>query len=260
MHKSRVRLMLVALFGVLALGAMTAVASQAANPAPRWSIGGRNLEANETHYITAKAYPTAASPTFTLTAGSGATAKTVSCESVRLKSGVLLGTAAETAGKNNEVIEFFGKCEVTNNGTPCKVTEPIVTNPVKSELVETEKAVPGTSGSLLVLFEPEVKANGFVKLEFTGSGCVVKETIVSGQAVAQVLTDPENGTLGSLVELPKVNSAEAKSWLLNFPKTAIKKNNQNHQRRSIGRKKRTRFFRSRIDADRYSVSIIGKKE
>jgi hypothetical protein len=46
-------------------------------------------------------------------------------------------------------------------------------------------------------------------------------TTVSGKVAAQVLTDPENGTLGKLVELPKINSAEAKSWLLNAPATAI---------------------------------------
>jgi hypothetical protein len=216
MQSSRGRLMLVALFGVLALGAFTAAAAQAVE-APRWSIEGKNLEEGKTHYITAKIYTTTAAPRFTLTAGTNI----VSCLAARLNPGVLLGSSAGNAGKNNEVIEFFGNCTVTGNGSACKVTEPIVTNNIKSELVETEKAVPGTSGSLLTLFEPEV-AGGFVTLHFTGT-CTITSTIVSGKVAAQVLTDPENGTLGNLVELPKVNSTEAKSWLLNAPEARITK-------------------------------------
>jgi len=223
MQSNRVRLMLVALFGVLALGALTAAAAQAVE-APGWSIEGKNLEEGKTHDITVKIYTTKEFPRITLTAGSNV----VTCLAARLKTGVLLGTATESGkkinngGKNNEVIEFFGNCEVTGNGSACKVTEPIVTNNVKSELVETEKGVPGTSGSLLTLFEPESSAKGFAKLAFTGT-CTLKETIVSGKVAAQVLTDPGNGELGKLVELPKVNSAEAKSWLLSFPLTAIKR-------------------------------------
>jgi hypothetical protein len=216
MQSSRVRLMLVALFGVLALGALTAAAAQAVE-APRWSIGGVTLGENETHYVTAKIYTTSGAKRFTLTAG----ARKVTCLAARLNPGVLLGSSAGNAGKNNEVIEFFGNCEVIGNGEPCKVNEPIVTHNVKSELVETEKAVPGTSGSLLTLFEPENPAEGFVTLGFTGAGCTATETIVSGKVAAQVLTDPENGELGKLVELPKVNSTEAKSWLLNAPSPAI---------------------------------------
>ena len=61
MQSSRGRLMLVALFGVLALGAFyTAAAAQAATPAPRWSVAGKTLGANETHFITAKIYTTEA--------------------------------------------------------------------------------------------------------------------------------------------------------------------------------------------------------
>ena len=54
MQSSRVRLMLVTLFGVLALGALTAAAAQAVE-APRWSIGGTDLAEGKTHFITAKA-------------------------------------------------------------------------------------------------------------------------------------------------------------------------------------------------------------
>src|SRR5271168_2150207 len=221
MQLNRLRLMLVALFGVLALGAITAAVAQAVE-APRWSIEGKNLEAGKTHFITAKIYTTSAAPRITFAVGQ----VKISCLAVRLKEGSLLGSSAGNAGKDNEVIEFYGNCEVTGNGTKCSVTEPIVTNPIKSELVETEKAVPGTSGSLLTLFEPAVAGSGFATLHFfplTGGTCTTSSTAVSGKVAAQVLTNPENGTLGKLVELPKVNSAEAKSWLLNLPASPIRR-------------------------------------
>ena len=121
------------------------------------------------------------------------------CTVLKLKEGSLLGSAIENGGKDNEVIEF-SSCKVSGKAggktiEKCKVVEPIVTNPIKSELVETEKGVPGTSGSLLTLFEPAV-GTSFVTLKFTtetGGNCP-PETKVSGKVAGQVLTDPENGT------------------------------------------------------------------
>jgi hypothetical protein len=211
--------MLVALFSVLALGALTAAAAQAVE-APRWSIGGTDLAEGKTHYISAKAYTN-----FTLE-GAGIT---LTCTVVKLKEGSLLGSSAGNAGKDNEVIEF-STCTVsgTTGGktiTNCKGEEPIVTKAIKSELVETEKAVPGTSGSLLTLFAPAEGAT-FATLKFTpGTGGVCPpETKVTGEVLGKVLTDPNKPPeLGKLVELPAVNSAEAKSWLISLPATPITK-------------------------------------
>jgi hypothetical protein len=223
MQSSRSRLMLVALFGVLALGAFTAAAAQAVE-APRWSITGTALAAGKTHFITAKAYST----TLTLIAATG----TIKCTGLNLKAGSLLGSAPESAGKNNEAIEFTG-CKVEGPGfSKCSVLTPtkevILTNPLRSELVETEKAEPANKkGSLLTLFEPEV-APTFVTLKFTpetGGTCPVKETAVTGSVAGQVLTDPEKPPeLGTLVELGQA-AKEATSWLVNFPAaaTAIKR-------------------------------------
>jgi hypothetical protein len=211
--------MLVALLGVLALSALTAAAAQAVE-APRWSIEGKTLEKeSETHFITAKIY----TGTFRLIAGRA----TVACKAIKLEEGVLLGSPAGTAGKNNEIVEFT-ECSVTGTGIEkCTLLKPILTNPLRSELVETEKAVPGTSGSLLLLLEPAPKSEGLAKLEFTaetGGKCPPNPTTVFGSVAAQVLTDPNNAPeLGKLVELPKINSTEATSWLLNFPETPIKK-------------------------------------
>ncbi len=177
MQSSRVRLMLAALLGVFAFSAVAAAAAQA-EEAPFWSIGGTRLEEGKTHYITAKVYNvTGQEEGFTLKAASG---QTVKCPFTRLKEGVLLGSKTGNPGTNDEVIEFFGEaakpCTVANNGAGCtKVKEPIVTNPVKSELVESEKS---TTAALLVEFFTEKKGEEtppFTKLTFEpAANCTVK--------------------------------------------------------------------------------------
>ena len=216
MQSSRVQLMLVALLGVFAFSAVAAAAAQA-EEAPFWSIGGARLEEGKTHYITAKIYNVtgqAAGLTFKLASG-----QTIRCPFLRLKEGVLLGSKEGNPGTNDEVIEFYGEpgntCTVENNGSSCKVKEPIVTNSVKSELVESEKS---TTAALLVEFF--TKSGPFAELEFEGTGCVEKESTVSGKFAGEVREDPNNGTLGAVVKLPN-EKKEAKSWLFNFPDTAI---------------------------------------
>jgi hypothetical protein len=223
MQSSRVRLMLVALFGVFALSALTAAAAQAVE-APRWSVAGKTLGAGETHYLTAKIYTTKENPKLIFVAAG----RTLKCLAVRFNSttpGVIVGSSAGNAGTNLAVLEFFGNCTMEGNGTKCNVEEPIVTNPVKSEGVETEGAKPAESkGSLLTLFTP-VSGSTFITVHFkaeTGGTCTVAETSVTGKLAAQVRKDPENGTLGELVELGQT-PVEAKSWLVNFPSTPIKK-------------------------------------
>ncbi len=214
MQSSRVRLMLVALLGVFAFGAVAAAAAQA-EEAPFWSIGGTRLAEGKTHYITAKVYNvTGNTEGFTLKAETG---QVVHCPTIKLGQGVLLGSNAGNPGTNDETIEFSGGCTIENVGTGCtKVQEPIVTNPVKSELVESEKS---TTAALLVEFF--TTTGPFVTLHFEGTGCKVTETTVSGKVAAEVREDPNNGTLGAVVKLPN-EKKEAKSWLLNFPTTAIK--------------------------------------
>jgi hypothetical protein len=118
------------------------------------------------------------------------------------------------------VVEFFEGCKVIGNGTKCKAVEPIVTDPVKMELVETEK---GEKASLLVVVTP-VKGVILVTLKFeteSGGECKVKETAVTGAAAAQVRVDPNKPPeLGELVSLPN-GKKEGTSWLINFPATPI---------------------------------------
>ncbi len=212
MQSSRVRLMLVALLGVFAFSAVAAAAAQA-EEAPFWSIGGTRLAAGKTHYITTKIYNvTGQAEGVTLKAATG---QTFHCTTMKLKEGVLLGSNVGNPGTNDEVIEFSGECTVANNGTGCKVKEPIVTNSVKSELAESEK-----STTAILLMEFFTTSGPLAKLTFEGTGCVIKETTVSGKLAAEVREDPNNGTLGAVVKLPN-EKKEAKSWLLNFPTTPI---------------------------------------
>jgi len=214
--------MLVALFGVLALGALTAAAAQAVE-APRWSIGGTVLPEGKTHYISAKAYKP-----FVLS-NAGGTIK-LECTEVKLKEGALLGSSAGNPGKNDEVLEFTN-CNIkgTSGGKTiekCKGKEPVVTAAVVSELAETEKAEPeNKKGSLLALFAP-AEGSLFAKLEFTteaGGNCPVNTTVTGGEVIGQVLTDPNTPpTLGTLVSLES-GATEAESWLINLPKTPILK-------------------------------------
>ncbi len=213
MQPSRVRLILLALLSAFALSAVAAAAAQA-EEAPFWSIGGTRLAEGKTHYITAKTYNvTGQTEGITLTAETG---QVVHCKSIKLNEGVLLGSNAGNPGTNDETIEFSGECTVANNGIACKVKEPIVTKPVKSELVESEKST--TAALLIELF---TTSGPFATLEFEGSACTVKSTTLSGKVAGEVREDPNNGTLGAVVKLPN-EKKEAKSWLLNFPTTPIK--------------------------------------
>ena len=103
----------------------------------------------------------------------------------------------------------------------CKVVEPIVTNPLSSELVESEGAEPANKkGSLLVLFVP-FSGSSFATLKFTTEtgGTCPPETKVTGKVAGQVFTDPNTPpTLGTLVTL-EGGATEATSWLVNFPAT-----------------------------------------
>jgi hypothetical protein len=221
MQTSRVRLMLIALLGVFAFSAVAATAAEA-EEAPFWTVPKtegsketKRLALNETRYITAKSYKT------TSLEGGGVT---ITCPTVALNEGVLLGSNAGEPGTNDEVIEFSGGCTQTGNtvkGT-CTVKEPIVTKPVKSELVESEKG--GPTASLLTEFFPN-KGALFTTVEFTPSepgACKVTAIAVEGSVAAEVYTDPNNGSLGELVKLPNTGK-QGKSWLLNFPATPIKK-------------------------------------
>jgi hypothetical protein len=195
----RFRLIGVALLAVFALGAVAASAAWA-EEAPYWTVGGTRLEAGQTHFITAKEVKP-----FLLSGGG----VEVECtETSILPHGVLLGSEPGEPGTNDEIVTFKA-CEVKGNGSgsECKkVTEPINTTNLKSELVEDK-----TKTKLLVLFQP---ASGALLAELTfPKGCKFESTKVTGSVNAEVI----NEKTGNPVELPNTKE-QAVSWELKFPK------------------------------------------
>jgi opacity protein-like surface antigen len=211
---TRFRMIGVALLAVIALSAVMASMAQA-EEAPYFTIGGTRLVAGKTHNIDSRAVKT-----FTLTNSLGN--PVIKCTGLGTEEAVLLGSNAGNPGKDNEISVFTG-CTMTGNGAACKlaktekgeVTTTIKTEPTKSEQVENVEA--GHVGKkLLEEFFPASKANGFVKLFFTGE-CTVFATTVSGQTVAEVVLD--NASEGS-VELGQTPQQRT-SWLLRFPAAPI---------------------------------------
>ncbi|HEV3321557.1 MAG TPA: hypothetical protein VG147_05125 [Solirubrobacteraceae bacterium] len=215
---TRLRSLLLALLAVFAFGVVAAAAAQAEETAPYWTVPKsegssetKRLREGETRFITAKTYNAT-----TLT-GLGVT---VTCPTVELKEGVLLGSETREPGKDDAIVEFKGGCTQTGNGTSCTVVEPITTVPVKSELVENvEGAAAGKK--LLTEFFPATGAR-FATVKFTGTCTVTSEIAVEGKVAAEVRTDPNAPPgIGEAVELPN-RGKTATSWLLNFPGTPIK--------------------------------------
>ncbi len=213
MNCVKVKSIVIAQVAVFAFGCAAATVAHA-EEAPFWSVEGARLAAGETREITAKTYKTKAHSGFTLTAGS----KKISCSTIKLKEGSIGGSSAGNPGTNHEVVELSGSCTVEGNGTECKVKEPIVSNAVSSELVESEK---GEKGSLLMEYKP-VSGTKFMSLVFEGSKCTIKETTVTGTIAGEVLVDSNDEELGEKITQSN-EPDETKSVLVNFPSTAIAK-------------------------------------
>lgn len=219
MQSSRLGLatrLLVAVMAVLAFGAITAVAAEAA-AAPFWTVeeGGvvKRLGKGQTREITVKDYKS--EPIKLEAELLGATA-TVECTAASLGAGSeLIGSEGNEPATSKEVAKFE-KCAVKNNGSKCKVKEPIETKPIRNELVESVTE-PKT---FLVEFDPEAGTEAeFVTLHFEGT-CLVKETkVTNGLVVGSVFTDPE--VTGKEAEAVLASSKEVStSWLIKFPDPA----------------------------------------
>jgi hypothetical protein len=206
----RFRTIGLALLAVFALSAIAASAAQAVT-APFFTIGGTRLVAGKTHNFDSRALPGGAG--FTLSIPSFAI--TITCTSLQVKEGVLLGSNAGLPGKDDE-IAVFRNCKQTGNGTEpgCKVTEPIETKPLISELVELDS----TKEPLGKEFKSKTGTE-FVEVQFEGGAeCTFgTQWSVEGEVAAQVLTD--NGK-GEAIELGQT-ATQAASWLTKFPSVPI---------------------------------------
>ncbi len=174
---------------------------------PSWSVKGTRLKESEAHNITAKAF-SASLELSTPEAGI-----VVKCTKLKAKEGLLWGSNGENPGTSTEIVEF-SECSVTGNGTTCKVSEPITTNQLESELVENVESKK-VGKKLLVEFFPTSGTN-FATLVFSGE-CKIKETKVTGKVAAEALTDPGE----EAIELGQ-SAKQAKSWLFKFPASPVK--------------------------------------
>jgi hypothetical protein len=211
MHASRLNLfghLVMALLAALAFGAMAATAAQAATEGPFWTVEGSKLNTNETREIAIKAVGSITLESEILTIKGK-----VICPSASVEKGSYL--AGGVPGTSRERVEFGGGCTVINNGSSCKVEEPIRTEPVRNELVISDSE-PGFGPFVLTEFKPE-SGSKFVTLKFTGT-CTVKETEVTGEVLGSNYTDP---TVDSGKEEPitttNLSSSSFTSYLLKFP-------------------------------------------
>jgi hypothetical protein len=210
---ARLGRLLVALLSVFALGAVVVASAQAApTEGPFWKVNGKRLNANETRAITVKSFEGTKNPIKLEATLLGITAK-VECKLAKVGAGSFFAGGAP--GTSREVAEF-SDCEVVNNGTGCKVKEPITTEPIRNELVYNDEAK--TVGEkILVEFDPQAGTEAkFVTLFFEGSKCIVSETEVGkGLVLGESFTDPT--TDGNVEEQITLKTAEQTSTLVVFP-------------------------------------------
>jgi hypothetical protein len=198
----RCRLIGIALLAVFALGAVAASAAWA-EEAPFWTVGGTRLEEGQTRFVTLKEVKP-------IVLGSSSLGLSITCnEASFLPHAVLLGSEPGEPGTNDEILTLKS-CKVEGNGSGAeceKVTEPINTTVLKSELVEDK-----TKTKLLVLLEP---ASGTLLATLTfPKGCKIETLKLTGSILAEII----NEKTGDPVELPNTHE-QAKSWELRFPAT-----------------------------------------
>ena len=202
-----------ALLTVLALGAVAAASAQAApTEGPFWKVGGKRLNANETREVTGKVFEGTKNP-LVLEAELLKVKSKVECRLAKAAPGSFLAGGAPATGRG---VAEFSDCEVVNNGSGCKVKEPIKTEPVRTELVYNDEAK--TVGEkILVESDPEAGTEAkYVTLLFEGAKCVVKETeIGKGLALGEAFTDPT--TDGGIEEPVTLKTAEQTSVLVKAP-------------------------------------------
>jgi hypothetical protein len=202
--------LLVALLMVFAFGAIVASAAEAVT-APFWTVEEsgvkKRLFKNETREITVRSYEGTKTP-IVLEAELKGGKIPIECHLASVAKGSFLaGSNVGEPGSSEEVAEFKD-CKV---GIPlCTVTEPITTNKIRNELVESATE-PKT---FLVEFKPATGTT-FVTLHFTGSGCP-SSTEVTGSVVGSLYTDEE--VTGATPELVvTTNTKLLPSWLIKFP-------------------------------------------
>jgi hypothetical protein len=214
----RLKLIGVALLALCALGAGVATEAQAIT-APYFTIGGTRLVAGKTHNFDIRQLPGKGGFEF----NTPAAGVKIKCSTLASSKGTLLGSNAGEPGRDDQVVSFAGCALEAGNGAPnCELanekgeaTTEIVTLALKSELVEN--VVGGTGGKKLLELIYAVQGQVLFDLDFTGTECTVKETVVTGPVVAEVVLDTASEGPVELGQAPQ----ERSSWLLKFPSPPI---------------------------------------
>jgi len=195
----------VGLVVLLVMGAIATAGAQAEN-APFYTIEGKRLGEGESHHISMKAANEKGIKWITPEAGI-----TVSCKKVEIEgaTGTIVGSKEGEPGTSKGIL-LFKECTTTGNGASCKIKEPLKTTMLKFEQVED-----GTGKKLDTLIEP-ASGTEFWTIKFEGT-CTNKETKLTGQTVAEDITDPGE----EVIELGQP-AKEAVSWDLRFPEARIK--------------------------------------
>jgi len=212
----RFRMIGVALLAVFALGAVVASGAQA-EEAPFFSINGTRLAAGKTHNIAAHAIK----PFKLETKANGSL---ITCTTLNVEKGVLLGSEPGTQGKADQTSKFEGCKLETGNGAPnCHLSATeggegtsttITTTSLHGELVENVES--SKAGKKLEELYTPATGSIFVTIFFGGTGCTVKATKVTGSTAAEVVKDPGEES----IELPGP-TPEGTSFITRFPETAI---------------------------------------
>jgi hypothetical protein len=216
MEPSRLRQvgrLLLVLLVVFALGTITVSAAQAATEGPFWRVEGRKLEKNETREITARAYEGTKNPIKLEAELLGVKTK-IECKLAGAAKGSFYAGGVPGTG---ELIAELSDCTVVNNGSGCKVTEPIRTEKVRGELVVSDEN--GHFGKFILgEFDPATGTEGkFVELKFEGANCLVKSTEVGKGLVvgSAFINPPKEGETPEQVQT--TGTPEAKSFLVKSP-------------------------------------------
>jgi hypothetical protein len=198
------RLALSSVLAVLALGAVTASAAQAAVEGPFYKIGGTRLAEGKSQEVKAKA---AGEIRF----GGPGVGPQVACSKVAFVTGAkLIGSTGANSATGEATLEMSG-CQTTY-GSGCKVGEngAFKSEPLKLELAYLEKT---RTGRIAVALEHK-KGKAFAEIKLTG-GC---ENLTNYQLVGGISTEYIE-VAGKLDEVGK-EPAAAKTMKLQFDQAA----------------------------------------
>jgi hypothetical protein len=179
--------------------------AQAAVHGPFWSIAGKKLATGESHEVLLAS----SSGSYSMKAELLGVTATVSCKKQAIESASITGGVPSII----KAVFKLSECTVTANGTGCKVTEPLTTEPLTGTLGYATKE---RTGKILARFEG-AKVEGRSRLgeiSFTGAKCIVHSTELIGTVAAEVVSGGKAEEVGK--EARKAEITE-----LNFPTTQI---------------------------------------